>query len=291
MNVIIDGNNLAHRCKYKFSLSNHGVDVSVTFGFLKVLASTLHKFNAASCIVCWDFGIPEFRRTTLPEYKATRKSSMEYAEYEDFNRQMRELEYILPNFGVISVSRPACEADDLMHHASRMCFGNNVIVSSDKDMLQSATDKVSVYSPTKAILYTPELVKEEYGIDVEHYVEWRAIQGDSSDNIIGIHGIGPKTAVKLFDKYGSVSNIIDACYGANESVNKYTGKIADSIKDFGENNIRRNIHVMSLAVDRAGAKFELYDAIFLHDRADRAKMVNPSERAQSPSASNTAPTV
>lgn len=271
MNVIIDGNNLAHRCKWGFSLANHGVDVSVTFGFLKVLSSLLKQFDAKSCIVCWDNGIPEFRRITLPEYKATRSSSMEFAEYEDFNRQMRELEVILPSFGVISVSKPACEADDLMHHASRMCVGNNVIVSMDKDMLQSVTRTVKVYAPTKNKLYTPYLVKKEFEIDVEHYVEWRAIQGDSSDNIQGVKGIGPKTATKLFDRWKTLRGIINACYGRNYGDNEKS-KIAEKLVAFGEDNIYRNIHMMDLSVDMAGAKLIIYNSVFEYKRAERAEM-------------------
>src|SRR5512139_1910981 len=114
LNIIIDANHLAHRCRHVFNLSNKGVDVSVTYGFLKVMGSIIDKFKPQSVIVCWDGGIPEHRRKCYPEYKASRDHG-DPLEYVEFERQCDELYgYALPMMGVVNIRRMGIEADDLM---------------------------------------------------------------------------------------------------------------------------------------------------------------------------------
>lgn len=266
-NLIIDGNNLAYRCKYKFELSNNGVDVSITYGFLKVLAATMRKLGADSTTVTWDYGIPEHRRTALPSYKANRVRSGDPEEYEDMLRQMNELHAILPYFGIVSVRKSACEADDLMYQATKIYTGDSIIVSTDADMLQAISDTCFVYNPSKDTIIEKEHVLEKFGVPVEQYIDWRAIQGDSSDNIRGVVGIGPKTATKLFNKWGTLTGIINACNKGKE-----TSKIAAKLVDFGEDKIFNNIYVMALYADRAGARLALVTAVKRHTRANRGEI-------------------
>jgi len=267
INLLVDGNNLAHRCKYKFDLSNNGIDVSVTYGFIKVLSSTMSKLNADTTTVAWDWGIPEHRRAALPEYKANRIKNWEPEEFEDFNRQLDELHYILPDFGIMSVTRPACEADDILYQASRIFEGDSIIVSNDQDMWQAINDSTTVYNPNKDQILDALYVENECGITVNKYLDWRAIQGDSSDNIQGVTGVGPKTATKMFDKWGTLTGIINACKSGKE-----TAKIATNIVAFGENRIFNNIYVMALYADRAGARLELSQCVNEYTRANRGEM-------------------
>ena len=244
MNLIIDGNNLAHRCKHKFSLSNHGVDVSVTYGFLKVLSSLMAKFDATSTTVAWDYGIPKYRREMCPTYKVNRTRSMDDGEYADFNRQLEELHKVLPDFGILSLRKPYTEADDIMYQASRLYDGDILIITADADMLQAVRDNVKVYSPNKDTMFDVQAVEELTGVPVHHYVAWRALQGDSSDNIDGVYGIGPATATKLFNKYGSLYKIIEVAKNAPDS------KVMDKIAEFGEDAIRSNIMITALHHDK-----------------------------------------
>lgn len=259
MLLIIDGNNLAHRARHTFNLSHKGVDTSTTYGFLHIFSSLLRKFTPSSVIVCWDGGTPEYRRRMLPEYKANRKRG-DPEEYADFVRQLQELSRILPMMGVISARKIGAEADDLMFHASRISNIESVIVTTDVDLLQAVCAGVLVYSPTKQKMFGQRDISNGYGVEPLTLVHLRALAGDSSDNISGVQGIGMKTAIKLFQKYGSLSGIMNAALGCNPA-GKIEGKMKARILDFGMDKLTANVAVMALAFDRVGARLALADAI------------------------------
>ena len=259
--LVIDGNHLAHRCRNVFSLSNRGVDVSVTYGFLRVLSSLLSKWKPTSVIVCWDGGIPNYRRVAIPEYKANRHQDEDPFEYEEFLRQIRDLsDYVLPMMGVVVVRKVGVEADDLIAHASQLLYGKVIIITSDKDMLQCVNDNVSMYNPNKEILYTPDVIEKEYGIPVNKLLDWRALQGDGSDNIPGVHGIGEKTASKLIQEFGDISGVYNAAMKRNPK-GKLQDKIATSIVSFGWDRLVKNIYVSALYADRTGSRAIIIDKV------------------------------
>lgn len=265
-NLIVDGNNLAHRCAHVFSLSNKGEDVSVTYGFLRTLSSYISKFSASSVTVCWDGGTPLFRKARLPEYKAHRVHSDDF-DYDDFLRQIGVLEQILPLCGILSVRRVHTEADDLMYHASRIYMDDRIIITTDKDLLQALMVGVYVYSPTKDVIYDVSSMEKEYGIDWFRYLDWRALQGDDSDNIPGIPGVGEKTATKLIAEFGDISGVYNASIGNNPK-GYLSDKLAERIKSFGLNKLISNIYVSALYCDRVGAKRSLVDAVYGYSEAD-----------------------
>lgn len=265
MLLIFDGNNFAYRAKYSMSLSHPStnVDVSVTFGVLKAITATIKKFKPDSVIVTWDGGTPKFRREANPAYKVNRKASRDYDpdDWKDFLRQMKELEDILPIFGIITARKRYCEADDLMYHAAKMYNGNSIIVTTDKDLLQAVDDNVSVYSPSKDILYTPELVEKEIGLPIDKFIDWRAIQGDKSDNIAGVKGIGEKTATKLLRQFGTLTYLINAADDRNPGKYELSDKMKKAINDFGWDRIVKNVYTMILCFDRVGARLEILEAV------------------------------
>jgi len=270
--VIIDGNNMAHRARHTFELSYRGVDVSVTYGFLRMVGSILEKFKPTSMMIAWDYGVPEFRRKALPEYKANRHQDDDPDEYEDFVRQMRELsDYILPMTGIVSIIKKGSEADDIMYHASRISKTPVIIISSDKDMFQCINENVSVYNPARDTLYTPELITEQYGIDVKDIVHWRAIQGDSSDNIQGVTGIGEKTATKLFQTFGSLSAIENAVMDRNPK-GIINGRLKESFLLFGSDRIVKNVYVMALYMDRTGVRRTVCEAVCEYKAVDKVRL-------------------
>ena len=258
--LIIDGNHLAHRCRHVFSLSNRGVDVSVTYGFLKVLYSYIDRWQPTSVIVCWDGGIPEFRRRALPTYKAHRHEGEDVLAYEDFLRQMNELTRILPLMGVVSVRQLGAEGDDLVYHASRMVTDRVVIVSGDADLLQCITKRVYVFAPARNIVYDRTIFEETYGIPIRKFLDWKALQGDNSDGIPGVPGIGEKTATKLINQYGEISGVFNAADGRSPK-GRIEGKLGESIKHFGLDLLCRNIYLMALYADRVGAKNAIFEAV------------------------------
>lgn len=257
--IAIDGNHLAYRCKYTFSLSNKGVDVSITYGFLRVMNSIINKFRPTSVMVGWDGGIPEFRRQAVPSYKISRHVNDDPEERANFYRQIDDLhDYALPLSGVMSVRRIGAEADDLVYHASRMFEGDTIIVTGDSDLVQAITGNVSLFVPSKDKLITQDDVFEEYGIELSNFVHWKALKGDSSDNIPGVPGIGDKTASKLFEEFGELTAITNAAAGRNPK-GKLTGKLADNINAFGLDRIAKNVYVIALYADRVGARKSLWE--------------------------------
>ena len=262
--VIIDGNNMAHRARYAFSLSNKGEDVSVLYGFLKMLKKSMEVFDPDYVIVCWDGGIPEYRRQRVPEYKANRHLDDDPLEYDSFVSQMQELDtWVLPMMGIISARKSGAEADDLMWHASRIISTEDiVIITSDKDLLQAASDRVRIYSPTKDAVYGVDDVEDYAGVPLINYIDWRALQGDSSDNIAGVKGIGEKTATKLFNEFGSLTGIVNMALGHCPDRDKKMSKhLKDNINEFGFEKLVNNIYVMTLYFDRVGAKISIMDAV------------------------------
>jgi 5'-3' exonuclease len=274
LTLICDGNNIAHIARHSFSLSNRGMDTSVTYGFLRILNGHINKFKPQSVVICWDGGIPEFRRQAVPEYKAGRHQDEDPDAYEDFLRQMRELQNIvIPMSGMVNAFKRGVEADDFMYHASRMLEDTIVIITTDKDLLQCATDSVFIYHPTKDILYNPRIIEQEFGIAVKDLIDWRAIQGDSSDNIAGVFGIGEKTATKLIQEFGDISGIYNAAMGANPK-GKVSEKIASAIVAFGWDRLVKNIKITALYADRVGARQAIEKAVINRKPLDDDKMID-----------------
>jgi 5'-3' exonuclease len=262
--LLIDGNNLAHRARHVFRLSNGGQSVSVTYGFMHTLQSYIRRFKPTSIVVCWDGGTPEYRRARVPEYKANRHHGDD-PDYPDFMRQVNELcDYVFPMAGIISVRKAGAEADDLMYHASKILAGDKIIITSDKDLFQaiSPDDHTTVFNPAKDKVYTKEVFEEEYDIPLSEFLDWKAMIGDNSDNIPGIPGIGEKTATTLFKTFGILTNIIHAAEGCYPDKSlKISSRIQNSITSFGFKRIVDNVYIMALYADRTGSRRAVSDAV------------------------------
>jgi DNA polymerase-1 len=269
--LLIDGNNLAYRCKFVFQLSNREQDVSVTYGFLKVLESLNKKLKPTSVIVAWDSKVPKFRRHFVPEYKINRHKDEDPDDRANFNRQMDELHYyILPRMGTLSVKRNYTEADDLLHQASIMSLHEeSIIITGDKDLLQSLSRKTKVYSPSKEKLYTVKDFEEEYNLKLSQYVWWKALQGDGSDNIPGVQKVGEVTATKILKEFDTIVALFSAI-----EVGDFAGKIADRIKEFGYERLVKNYKVMNLFTDRTGARYTLLEELKYYKLSDKKLVKN-----------------
>lgn len=219
MILVVDGNNIAYRSFHTPQgnlCTKAGEPTGVMLGVLHSLKVYLDKFqNIDRVVVCWDFGKAKWRKDIYPEYKATRTYGDDPEEKEKFQglfRQIDILDGFLRNLGVHSVKIRGWEADDLIYSVCKIFPDHHkLVVTTDKDMYQLIGRDVSVYNPapTKDKIISPLNFYEEMGVTMEAYMGYRALVGDSSDNINGIAGIGEKTAKNLMDKYGHIDNILN----------------------------------------------------------------------------------
>ena len=205
--LIIDANNLSYRWLQRPNYDSFGAD------FIRTIQSLSKSYEAARTIVCFDFGKSYYRMDMHEEYKGTRKKPKEEEEikkYEAFFAVLNDLpdeldEEVLKFRGV--------EADDLLAWITQNVshrYDHTWIVSSDKDLIQLVDDNVSIFNIFGRKEVTQQSLDEELGLNSSEFMLSRIIEGDKSDNIIGIEGIGPKRAQGLAKEYKTLDNLINA---------------------------------------------------------------------------------
>lgn len=173
---------------------------------LRTLFNICSSLGVYDFCICWD-SKKSIRKELFPEYKANRKAEDDFSpeEWERYNKAKDiTRKTILPYIGITNNFRQSgFEADDLIAKAVENSH-ENIIVSNDRDLYQLLADNgartCSVYHPMKKKMYTFQDFNEEFGIEVWEYVNYKALQGDSSDNIPGLKGIGPKKALQIVKK-------------------------------------------------------------------------------------------
>ena len=208
--LIIDGLNTFIRVFSVIPTTNDdGIHVGGIVGFLRSIGYTINMFQPTRVIIVFDGkGGSSRRRKIYPEYKQNRKTkyrvnrTYDFASQEDEKQNMimqlqRVVEYLdlLP---VTVLSYDNIEADDTIGYLCKQVLKESevIVMSTDKDFLQLANGKTKIWSPTKKKLYDEEAVFEEFGITAKNYIWYRVIDGDKSDNISGIKGLGLKTIRK-----------------------------------------------------------------------------------------------
>lgn len=196
--LIVDANNALHRCHYAQSLTDRkGRPVSGTFGIMKMVRSLTRQFRPRFVIVAWDQGKSAERLALYPEYKAQREASRSTEDKEAIARQRADCQRIFSTLPVRQVMVDGIEADDAIGVLCEQLTGRKVIISNDHDFVQLVKDDTELWLPNKNLLLTPATVEKFLGFPVKHYVLWKCLVGDTSDNIKGIHGIGPKKATAI----------------------------------------------------------------------------------------------
>lgn len=210
---ILDGYSLIYKSYFAFinrPLYNpEGKNSSAVFGFFRSLLSFFKEYNPDYFAVALDSLTPTFRHEQYPEYKATRDKTPE-----DLHAQIPVIEEILDALGVVQVREDGVEADDIMASIAAHCAENNqpcFLLTGDKDMLQLVSERVKVLLAEKGGYSEVgrDEVFEKLGIYPEQVQDYLALIGDSADNIPGVKGIGPKTAVSLLSKFTSLDGIYE----------------------------------------------------------------------------------
>ena len=210
--LVLDGNSILNRAFYgiKPLTTKDGMFTNAIYGFLTMFERMKADVQPDAVAIAFDLKAKTFRHKAYDLYKANRKGMPE-----ELHMQMAPLKELLTDLGYRLVTCEGYEADDILGTLSKTCAdtGNTcVIATGDRDSLQLVNDRVSVRLAKNlngTMLYTPEVVREEYGVEPKKLIEIKAIQGDSSDNIPGVAGIGPKGATELIQKYGDVKYIYD----------------------------------------------------------------------------------
>lgn len=210
--LLIDGEALLHRAFHKFEKfkSTDGIPSGAIYGFMKSLSAYVFRFDPTHLLITFDNGKSKYRTEILPGYKEHRKSIA--MDYESFWRQKRTIMRILRCMGIPYIFdkdfRNNYEADDYIAWVCHTYPDKVLIISSDKDFNQLLSNRVKIFNPSKDKLVTMVNCKEEFGYSSQQTVDYLSLVGDSSDDIPGYRGIGPKKAVEFLDKYGSIFNML-----------------------------------------------------------------------------------
>ena len=203
-----------------------GEPTKATYIFSQMMLGILERQQPDYLAVALDYGDSSTERKEFyPEYKANRDAAPE-----DFGPQVRRIEELLGIMSIPTFKVKGQEADDIIATIGRLLEDEDIelrIVSKDKDLHQLLTDKVKMWDPQKDFITNPENLLEDKGYTPEQAVEIQTLTGDSTDNIPGVPGIGPKKAVDLIKKYGSVE-------GVREHVDELTPKMSENVANQGD---------------------------------------------------------
>ena len=212
--LIIDGHSMAFRAFYALPPDNFvtatGQHTNAVYGFVSMLTRLLETEQPTHVAVAFDVSRHSFRTEEYPEYKGTRDATPE-----EFKGQVELIREVLDAMGIVSLAREGFEADDILATLAYRA-GNDgatvLVVSGDRDSFQTVTDNVTVLypgtGPGDLRRMTPQAVEEKYGVPPHRYPEIAAIVGETSDNLPGVPGVGPKTAAQWINKYDGLDNLL-----------------------------------------------------------------------------------
>lgn len=211
--ILLDGNSLFNRAYFALPplMNKDGFYTNAIYGFAMMLNNVLENYKPTHMAIAFDLKAPTFRHKSFQDYKANRKGMAD-----ELKMQVEPLKKMVDAYGITRVEFEGYEADDIIGTLSQ--FGENsdlevMIVTGDKDALQLASQKTSVYITKKGITdlekFTDVEVIERYGLTPEEFIDLKALMGDKSDNIKGVAGIGEKTGIKLLKEYKSIEGIYE----------------------------------------------------------------------------------
>ncbi len=211
--VIIDGNALIHRSFHALPLTmrlKDGRPTNAVYGFTSVLIKALREFKPEYIALTFDMAGPTFRHEQFEDYKAHREKAPD-----ELYAQIPMIQELVSAFNIPIYQQSGFEADDMIGTICSQAGDEleKIIVTGDMDTLQLIDGHTRVYTMSRgmsdSVLYGPDEVKERYGFGPELVIDYKALRGDTSDNIPGVKGIGEKTAVELLKEFGSLDGVYD----------------------------------------------------------------------------------
>lgn len=219
--MLIDGSSLIFRAFFALPnlTNNDGVMTNGVYGFLTMYQNAFDKYKPDSVLVAFDRSSKTFRHEEFKDYKATRDKMPSELSY-----QFGILKDILDSMKVAYTDLDGFEADDIVGTYAQMGQESGyevVVITGDRDYLQLVDEHITVYLTKKGISdmveYNLDSIKEEYGLTPQQLIDVKGLEGDKSDNIPGVDGIGPKKAIGFIQKYGSIE-------GLYENIDEVSGK-------------------------------------------------------------------
>ena len=253
--LLIDGHSLAFRAFYALSPDSFrapsGQHTNAVHGFISMLLNILNAEKPTHLAVAFDLSRESFRTVEYPAYKGTRGETPP-----EFNGQTELLHETLSAMNIRTFTRENYEADDILasfaDQAADSGF-NVLLVSGDRDTFQLIRPETTILYPVKGVLNLARMddaaVLEKYGVHAKQYPDLAALVGETSDNLIGVPSVGPKTAAKWISEYGSLDGIL-----ANAHL--IGGKVGEQLREHKENAVRnRRLNHLVRDLD-LGVEFE-----------------------------------
>ncbi|CAL9286984.1 DNA polymerase I [Streptomyces sp. SudanB25_2051] len=278
----MDGHSLAYRAFFALPAENFttssGQTTNAVYGFASMLANTLRDEAPTHFAVAFDVSRKTWRSQDFPEYKANRSATPD-----EFKGQVELIGELLDTMNAVRFAVEGFEADDIIATLATQAEAAGfevLIVTGDRDSFQLVSDHVTVLYPTKGVSeltrFTPEKVREKYGLSPSQYPDFAALRGDPSDNLPGIPGVGEKTATKWINQFGSFQELV-------ERADEVKGKVGQALRDHLE-SVKMNRHLTELVRDvelpKAVADLERapYDRAALKGFLEVLEIRNPSLR-------------
>ena len=245
--LLIDGHSIAYRAFFALPVENFstvtGQHTNAVFGFTSMLINVLRDENPTHVGVAFDVSRRTFRSEVYADYKANRSKTPD-----EFSGQLDLVKEVLNALNIVHIEKDGYEADDVIGTLATLAevAGYDVLIcTGDRDTFQLVTDHVTVLYPRKGVSdlarMTPAAVQERYYATPARYPELAALVGESSDNLPGVPGVGPKTAAKWLETYGGLENLV-------LHASELKGKAGEALQERTE-DVLRNRRVNALVCD------------------------------------------
>lgn len=260
--VLLDGNSIMFRAYYATAYSgslmktSNNLYTNAIYGFINMINKILTIPDMTHIFVAFDKGKKTFRHQAYSDYKGGRKAMPE-----EFAMQIPYIKEYLDIMNIKRLELDDFEADDLIGTLSNTLkndFDEIVIISGDKDLLQLVNENVKVFLTKKGITdleeYNSDNFKELMGFDATQMTDYKGLIGDSSDNLPGVSGIGPKTAIKLLSTYHSLENLIS-------NIGELKGKVQESLD--AEKDVALRTKYLATIVKNAPIDYTINDLKYI----------------------------
>lgn len=229
--LLVDGNAFLHRCFYAFPAmtSPDGIPTNAVYGMLKMLEGLVKEVNPTHLAICFDASRNTWRHQLYDQYKANRKPAPDL-----LAKQFPLIREVLSSLNIPYLENEEYEADDLLGTVAQKAGGYLTrIATGDRDCIQLISPRVKLVMYKNNTGHTEidlQAVMESYGLEPWQLVHYKALAGDSSDNIPGVPGIGEKTALELLKQYSSINEIVNVIEEIPGRSGKLLARGLDSMK-------------------------------------------------------------